>query len=165
MNVSNACDSIPVFPTLPISSLSAIMHTAVLLILFNSIIAVNDVYTLTLSSCPYAATILSSKPCVLALYAGTNSNSELAKSSSTIPYLLFNIAKIFSFTLSGISSSKGILPIKRFKSSPFIASFNFKFSCSFAKCGNKSVTVKIGSLSSSPIFTSIFSPFPFTITP
>ena len=52
INVSNTCDSIPVFPILPISSLSENRHTAVLSGFSTFKIALNDVYTHTLSSCP-----------------------------------------------------------------------------------------------------------------
>ena len=40
---SNICDSIPVFPILPISSLSDNMHTAVFFTFSTSIIATSDV--------------------------------------------------------------------------------------------------------------------------
>ena len=166
MNISNTCDSIPVFPILPISSLSAIMHTAVLFgTSFISTKAVNSAYTQILSSCPYPATILSSKPILLHFIAGTSSNSELKKSSSVIPYFLFNMSKTFNLTASGTSAEYGILPINKFKSSPSIPFFNFFSIWSCAKCGNKSVIVNIGSSSFSPIFISIFSPLFFTITP
>ena len=49
---SNICDSIPVFPILPISSLSDKIHTAVFLTFSNSIIAWSEVYAQTLSSWP-----------------------------------------------------------------------------------------------------------------
>ena len=104
INVSNTCDSIPVFPILPISSLSDIIQTAVLFVLSISISAVKDVYTHILSSCPYAATKLLSNPILFALKAGTNSISELKKSTSVIPYFSFNIFNIFNFTFSLTSS-------------------------------------------------------------
>ena len=166
MKKSNIWDSIPVFPILPISSLSDKIHTAVFLTSSNDIIAANDVYAHTLSSWPYAATILESNPKLLALNSGIISNSELCKSASIIPYFWFNIFKIFNFTFSfAFSSWYGILPTNRFNASPSIPFFNFFSIWSCAKCGNKSVIVNIGSFSSSPIFTVIFSPFGFTITP
>ena len=163
---SNICDSIPVFPILPISSLSDKIQTAVFFTFSNVIIAAKDEYAQTLSSWPYAATILESNPKLLALNAGITSISELDKSASVIPYFWFNIFKIFNLTFSLASlSSYGILPINTLKSSPSIPFFSFFSICSWAKCGNKSVIVNIGSFSSSPIFTVIFSPFVFTITP
>ena len=127
----NTFDSIPVFPMLPISSLSANMHTAVFsgFSIFN--IAVKEVYTDTLSSCPYPAIKLSSNPRLLHLNAGTNSISALKKSLSTIPYFLFSKFNIFNFTFSEISlQSNGILPINKFRFSPSTPSFNFFCICS-----------------------------------
>ena len=78
--------------------------------------------------------MLLSKPKLLALNAGTSSNSELTKSLSVIPYFSFNIFKIFNFTLwESFSSPKGILPTNKFKFSPGIASLNFLSDCSTAK--------------------------------
>ena len=109
--------------------------------------------------------MLLSNPILLQGIAGTNSNSELVKSTSVIPYFSFKIFKIFSLTASVISLSYGMLPTSKFKSSPSIPFFNFFSIWSWAKCGNKSVIVNIGSVSSSPIFISTFSPFALTITP
>ena len=135
INVSNTCDSIPVFPMLPISSLSENKHTAVFLGFSIFSIALKDVYTHTLSSCPYALIKLSSSPSVLALNAGTTSSSLLTKSSSVIPYFLFNNLKILSLTLSfeSLSSLLGILPINKDKFSALIASDTFFCCCSLAK--------------------------------
>ena len=103
--VSKARDSIPVFPTLPISSLSTSMQIAVFLGCSTSNIALRLVYAQTLSSCPYPATILLSKPKDLALKPGITSSSALKKSFSTIPYFSFNIFKILSLTFSETFSS------------------------------------------------------------
>ena len=175
---SNICDSIPVFPMLPTSSLSDKIHIAVFFTFSKFIIAANDVYAHTLSSCPYAATILSSNPNDLALKAGTNSNSALNKSDSVIPYFRFNKCNIFNFTFSLtlhcfllfspsslLQHENGMLPIRSFKSSPSTPFFSFFSIWSCAKCGSKSVIVNIGSVSFSPISISIFSPFVLTITP
>ena len=166
MKKSNMCDSIPVFPMLPISSLSVNIHTAVVFTFPSSIIAAKLVYAHTLSSCPYAATMLSSNPRLRALNCGTNSNSELVKSISFIPYFLFNIFNMFNFTCSALfPSAYGILPTNNVSDSPSTPLFNFFSICSTAKCGKRSVIVNIGSLSSSPIIISTFSPFGFTTTP
>ena len=50
INVSNTCDCIPVFPMLPVSSLSENKHTAVLSGFSMLNIALNDEYTHDLSS-------------------------------------------------------------------------------------------------------------------
>ena len=59
----------------------------------------------------------------------------------------------------------GMFPITKSNFSPSIASVSFFCIWSFARCGNKSVITKTGSLSFSPIETVIFSPFSLTITP
>ena len=102
---------------------------------------------------------------LLHFIAGTNSISELKKSTSVIPYFSFNMFNIFNLTFSDTSASYGMLPINRFRSSPDTPSFSFFSICSCAKCGSKSVIVNIGSSSLSPIFILIFSPLDFTITP
>ena len=142
------------------------MHTAVFLGFCTFNIAVNEVYTQTLSSCPYPTTKLSSNPKLLHFSAGTSSISALKKSFSTMPYFLLIIFNMFSFTFSEtFSSLYGMLPINRFKFSPSIPSFSFFSIWSCAKCGNKSVIVNIGSSSFSPMLISTFSPFVFTTTP
>ena len=81
------------------------IQTAVVLTFSKVIIADKDVYAHILSSWPYAATMLPSKPKERALKAGTTSISELKKSASVILYFWFKIFKIFNFTFSAHFSS------------------------------------------------------------
>ena len=75
----------PLAPTLPISSLSIRMQQEVLLTSFFESMASREVNAHTLSSWPYAITMLRSSPHTLALPAGTTSSSAERKSPSSIP--------------------------------------------------------------------------------
>ena len=79
-------DCIPVFPELPVSSLSAKTVIAVHSGTLQSKQAFKDEYAQTLSSCPYAPIMLLSKPISSTVNAGTSSNSAERKSLSTTPY-------------------------------------------------------------------------------
>ena len=72
-------------------------------------------------------------PKSLAGKAGTTSNSLEMKSSSSISYLSFNIAKIFFLTASFSSPFKLLLPTKTSKSSPVTTREAVFFIWSFAR--------------------------------
>ena len=119
---SKKCDSMPVAPTLPISSLSTKSPQAVVLGSATSIIAIAEGYAQHLSSCPYARIIERSSPASLAFPAGTTSISAEMKSSSSISYSFLSISRIAFLTASFSSPFTGFEPIRISRSSPFITS-------------------------------------------
>jgi len=86
-------------------------------------------------------------------------NSAIIKED--LPLLNGHINKIAKY----VSAFNLKLPIRMFNASPVIACPNFFSACSLARCGSKSVTVKIGSAASSPITISTTEPSFLQTTP
>ena len=121
-------ESIPVAPTLPISSLSTRIQTHVLSMVSASKRASREVKEQILSSCPYPRTIDLSSPRYFAFPLGTTSSSADKKSFSSMLYFSFRIARILSLALSFLSPSffssfaLSSKPTTRSRSSPGINS-------------------------------------------
>ena len=128
-------------------------------------IAIKEVKAQTLSSCPYAITMLLSRPQSRALPAGTISNSADIRSSFSISYVSFNSFSICATTASFSSPQSGALPTKISRASPSMTDAAVFSICLDPRCGRRSVIANIGSSSFSPITTLNFVPSFFTTTP